>query len=96
MNRFTVRRRMQQQLLAAKTKAQQQSKKQEEEWDVMVAYLAAAILAIVFTLTCPGHTDLWLTLTTVSTATASESSSSSTAAVVSKLNWLLFSLAVVS
>jgi hypothetical protein len=50
----------------------------------------------VLTLTCPGHTDLWLTITTVGAATASESSSSSTAVVVSELNWLVLSQAVVS
>jgi hypothetical protein len=92
---------MQQQLLAsmfkskskskANTKAKQQSKNKEEEWEELVAYLAFAVLATVFTMTCPGHTDLWLT--TAVTATNSESSST---AILSTLNWLLLSRAVVS
>jgi hypothetical protein len=56
--------------------------------------LAATVLAIVLTLTCPGHTDLWIPVdgiaAVVDTASASSSVSNAT------LNWLLLTRAVVS
>jgi hypothetical protein len=104
---ITNRSRMQQQFMAAQVKqqskskvvkftsAKQKQKQQEEEWEDQVAYLAAAVLAIVLTLTCPGHTDLWIpTVATTTVDTASESASSSTS--ISTLNWLLLTRAVVS
>jgi hypothetical protein len=94
MNALTVRRKMQLQIIAnkAKAKAQQQKLKQEEEeWDDLLGYLAAAILAVGLTLSCPGHTDLWSTTLTVSTTATSTYSESSTT-----LNWWILSRALIS
>jgi hypothetical protein len=92
INALTVRRKMQLQIIAnkAKAKAQQRKLKQEEEeWDDLLGYLAAAILAVGLTLTCPGDTVLWSTAPGAAASTDGEES-------FSTLNWWLLNRAFVS
>jgi hypothetical protein len=71
--------------------------KTEEEWEDLVGYLAAAILAVLLTLTCPGHTDLWIpTVTPTPTAKAVNTDVSGSASGLVSLNWPRLALAVVS
>jgi hypothetical protein len=73
--------------LASKLRQQRLSKEEqeEEEWeDRVVAYLGAAVLTVLVTLTCPGDTALWI------------QQASSTSTTDSRLDWSRLLTAVVS
>jgi hypothetical protein len=75
----------------AKAKAAKQLKQEEEDLDDLLGYLAASILAVGLTLSCPGHTDLWISVTKATTTTIATDSEPT-----SSLNWWLLFRAVLS